>query len=75
MWLGSEIERIVARLAEGERRSSQFMITYTDGVEEHRSGTLQDAVALAAEQGLVMVPTVGGWFHWARDHEAWWDRK
>ena len=70
MWVGSEIERIVARVAESERRLSQFIITYTNGVEEHRDGTLLDAAELAAEQGLVMVPTVGGWFHWVRDHEA-----
>jgi len=49
------------------------MITYSDGVEEHRGGTLQDASELAAEHGLVMVPASGGWFQWVRDHEAWWD--
>jgi len=44
------------------------MITYSDGVEEHRGGTLQDASELAAEHGLVMVPASGGWFQWVRDH-------
>jgi len=73
MTLGSEIERIVVRLLEGERRLAQFMITYTDGIEEHRGGTLQDASELAAKNGLVMVPAVGGWFQWVRDHETWWD--
>jgi len=46
------------------------MITYTDGVQEHRGGTLQDASELAQEHGLVMVPAFGGWFHWVRDSEA-----
>jgi len=46
MTLGSEIERIVVRLLEGERRLAQFMVTYTDGIEEHRGGTLQDASEL-----------------------------
>jgi len=73
MTWGSEIERILVHLREGESRLSQFMITYSDGVEEHRGGTLQDASELAAEHGLVMVPASGGWFQWVRDHEAWWD--
>jgi len=73
MTWGSEIERILVHLREGETRLSQFMITYSDGVEEHRGGTLQDASELAAEHGLVMVPASGGWFQWVRDHEAWWD--
>ena len=74
MWVRSEIERIVARLVDApQRRLSHFVVTYTDGVQEHRGGTLHDAVELAAEHGLVQVPTVGGWFHWVRDHEAWWD--
>ena len=73
MWEGSEIERIVARLAMGEQRLSQFMISYTTGVEEHRGGTLQDARELAATHGLMMIPTFGEWFHWVRDPEAWWD--
>jgi len=49
------------------------MVTYADGIEEHRGGTLQDASELAAKNGLVMVPAVGGWFQWVRDHETWWD--
>jgi len=73
MTWGSEIERILVHLREGETRLSQFMITYSDGVEEHRGGTLQDASELAAEHSLVMVPASGGWFQWVRDHEAWWD--
>ena len=73
MTLGSQIERIVGQLAEGERRLTSFIITYVDGVQEHRAGTLDDAAELAVTQGLVMVPTVGGWFHWVRDPEGWWD--
>lgn len=73
MTLGSEIERIVAHLAVGETQLSRFMITYDDGVEEHRGGTLHDASQLAQEHHLVMVPTTGGWFQWVLDHDAWWD--
>ncbi len=72
MRAGPGIERIVARLAEGERRLSHFVVTYADGVQEHRGGTLPDAIQLAAEHELKLVPTVGGWFHWVRDHETWW---
>jgi len=75
MSVGSGIESIVAHLRGGEKRLAQLIITYTDGTEEHRGGTLQDARELAQEHGLVMVPAVGGWFQWVRDHEAWWDPK
>ena len=82
MTLGSEIETIVAHLREdekrltlreGEKHLTRFVVTFTEGIEEHRGGTLQDARELATEHGLAMVPTVGGWFHWVRDHDAWWD--
>jgi len=73
MSAGSEIERIVAHPLEGERRLTRFIVTYADGIEDHRGGTLQDARELAQEHGLVTVPAVGGWFQWVRDHEAWWN--
>ena len=73
MTWGPEIERIVAHFREGQRRLTQFIITYTEGVEEHRGGTLPEARVLAAEHGLVMVPAVGGWFQRVRDAETWWD--
>lgn len=72
MWTESQIEWIVARLAIGDQRLSKFMVTYSDGVEEHRGGTLLEASELAQEHSLVMVPSFGEWFQWVRDHEAWW---
>ncbi len=71
-WNG--IDGIEAHLSEGALGTLRsFVIINTDGSRENRDGTLRDASAMASEHGLVMVPTVGGWFQWVRDHESWWD--
>ncbi len=73
MSLGAHIESIACRLAEGDdSRLTWFVVTDTDGMEEHRRGTLLDASTLAAEHGLAIIPTVGGWFRWTRDAGTWW---
>lgn len=73
MSLGAQIESIVCRLAEGDdSRLTWFVITDTDGMEEHRQGTLLDASTLAREHGLAIIPTLGGWFRWMRDAGTWW---
>ncbi len=71
-WPMTEIERVTGRLAEGEdSRLTWFVVSFSDGMEEHRQGTLLDASELASAQGLVLVPTLGGWFQWVRDPGTW----
>ncbi len=65
---GSEIERIAGRLAAGDdSRLTWFVVSYSDGDEEHREGTLLDASELAAAARLTIVPTRAGSFQWVRE--------
>jgi len=71
--LGAPIESIACRLAEGDdSRLRLFIVTDSEGIEEHRQGTLLDASTLAGKHGLALVPASGGWFRWIRDAGTWW---
>ena len=48
-----------------------FVITYSDGDEEHRQGTRLDASELAAAASLVVVPASSRSSRWARSPEPW----
>lgn len=66
-----EIESIAGRLAQGEDSPlTWFVVTYSDGDEEHRQGTLLEATELASVHKLV-VPTAGRSFKWVRDPATW----
>jgi hypothetical protein len=63
-----EIESIAGHLAAGEdSRLMWFVVSYSDGDEEYREGTLLDASELAATANLVIVPTRVGSFQWVRE--------
>jgi hypothetical protein len=69
--VGDEIESIAGRLKEGEdSQLTWFVVTYSDGDEEYREGTLSDATELATTAGLGMVPTPAGSFKWVRNPET-----
>jgi hypothetical protein len=69
----TQIESIGCRLAQGDDSLlTWFVVTDSDGIEEHREGTLLDASELAAAHGLALVPTLGGWFKWVRDAGTFW---
>ncbi len=62
-----QIESIAGRLAEGDDlQLTWFVVTYSDGDEEHREGTLHDATDLAATAGLSVVAAPSRSFKWAR---------
>ena len=62
-----EIESIAGHLATGEdSRLMWFVVSYSDGDEEHREGTLLDASELATTAHLTIVPTRPGSFQWVR---------
>ena len=63
-----QIESIAGHLAEGDDlQLTWFVVTYADGDEEHREGTLHDATELAATAGLSVVPAPSKSFKWVRD--------
>jgi hypothetical protein len=65
---GAAVESVAGHLAEGDDSTlTWFVVTYVDGDEEHREGTLLDASELASKYGLVIVPTPRGSFRWVRD--------
>jgi hypothetical protein len=67
-----EVESIAGSLADGDdTRMTWFVVTYSDGDEEHRHGTLTEASELASTHGLVVVPSPGRSFKWVRDPGAW----
>jgi len=69
---GAVVESVAGRLAPGDdSRLTWFVVTYADGDEEHREGTLLDASELASVHGLVIVPTARGSFRWVRDPGTW----
>jgi len=67
-----EIESIAGRRAEGgDSQSTWIVVTYSDGDEEHRQGTLVEATELASLHHLVVVPIHGRSFKWVRDPGLW----
>jgi hypothetical protein len=46
------------------------VVTYSDGDEEHREGTLEEATNLAATAGLSVAPASGKSFRWVREPTA-----
>ncbi len=69
---GAAVESVAGRLAKGDDSTlTWFVVTYVDGDEEHREGTLLDASELASTYGLVIVPTARGSFRWVRDPGTW----
>ena len=66
-----QIDSIAGRWpADDEAPLTWFVITYSDGDEEHRQGTRLDASDLASAAGLVVVPTPSRSSRWARSAEA-----
>jgi hypothetical protein len=66
-----EIESIAGRWSAGEdAQVTWFVITYSDGDEEHRQGTHHDASELASAAGLVIVPTAARSSRWMRSPAA-----
>jgi len=53
-------------LVPGEDGLTSFVITYTDGTEDHRRGTLLDVSRLASTTGLHLAHSSPGTFRWAR---------
>lgn len=66
-----EIDSIAGHQANGDDNDQWFVITYSDGDEEHRQGTKLDASELASTHDLVAVPTSGRSFRWVRDPDTW----
>ncbi len=67
--MSEDIESITGNIASDDSEPSWFVITYADGDEEHREGTLVEAARLADQTGLVMVPTSGKAVRWVRNPE------
>jgi hypothetical protein len=67
--VAEDIESIAGQVASDDSEPSWFVVTYTDGDEEHREGTLVEAGRLADEAGLILVPTHGKAVRWVRNPE------
>jgi hypothetical protein len=66
------IESIAGRWPAGDDTPlAWFVVTYSDGDEEHRQGTHEDASELAGRAGLVVVPASARSSRWARSPETW----
>jgi hypothetical protein len=66
------IESVAGRWPVGDDTPlAWFVVTYSDGDEEHRQGTHDDASQLACTAGLVVVPAPARSSRWARSPEAW----
>jgi hypothetical protein len=66
-----EIESVAGRvMAGGEGLVTWFIVTYSDGDEEHRQGTLLEANDLASTHHLVAVPAPARSFRWVRDPDT-----
>lgn len=62
------IESIAGRWPAGDDTPvAWFVVTYSDGDEEHRQGTLLEASELASTHDLIAVPTPARSFRWVRD--------
>jgi len=66
--MAAEIESVTGPMATGENSAlTWFVVSYSDGDEEYRQGTLLDASHLASTAGLHLDHTsVAGSFRWAR---------
>jgi hypothetical protein len=63
----TEIESIAGHMADGDdAQLTWFVVTYSDGDEEHREGTIEEATSLAATAGLSVAPASGRSFRWVR---------
>ena len=63
-----QIESIAGHIVEDdELQKTWFVVTYADGDEEHREGTMRDAIDLAATAGLSVVAAPSKSFKWVRD--------
>jgi hypothetical protein len=70
--VGAEVESVAGHLVAGDdSQLTWFVVTYADGDEEHREGTLLEASELASTHGLVIVPSPSGSFRWVRDPGTW----
>jgi len=67
--VAEDIESIAGQVASSDGEPSWFVVTYCDGDEEHREGTLVEASGLADQAGLIMVPTSGKTVRWIRNPE------
>ncbi len=66
-----QIESIAGHIAEGDDlQVTWFVVTYSDGDEEHREGTMREASDLAATAGLSSVAAPSRSFKWAREATA-----
>jgi hypothetical protein len=66
--VAEEIESVAGRVAAGEEDLlTWFVVTFSDGDEEHRQGTLLEAGELASTHDLIAVPTPARSFRWVRD--------
>ena len=65
------IESIAGHLAMGPDGLVWFVITYCDGNEEHRQGTLLEASHLASSAGLHLAPSGAGTFRYIGKAKTW----
>jgi len=63
-----QIESIAGHIVEDDDlQLTWFVVTYADGDEEHREGTMRDATELAATAGLSVVAAPSRSFKWVRE--------
>ncbi len=63
-----QIESIAGHLVDDDDlQLTWFVVTYADGDEEHREGTMRDVSELAATAGLSVVPAPSRSFKWVRE--------
>jgi len=66
----NEIESVAGRLTKVDLglTLTWFVVSYADGDEEHREGSLSDATDVAIAAGLsVVTPTHPGSFRWIKE--------
>jgi hypothetical protein len=69
--VADQIESIAGHIVEDDDlQLTWFVVTYADGDEEHREGTMQEASDLAATAGLSVVAAPSRSFKWAREAGA-----
>ena len=63
-----QIESIAGHIVEDDDlQLTWFVVTYADGDEEHREGTMRDASELATTAGLSVVSAPSKSFKWVRE--------
>jgi hypothetical protein len=62
----ARIDSIAGHAIDLDAPSLWFLITYSDGDEEYREGTMQDVSDLATASGLSVFPARSQSFRWAR---------